>query len=274
MYELWKNSAVIAKRNVDSNQNPISVKLTELKQIIDVHSCVVLNQLPDENYGVNIDGFTEVYDIEDVTTRSFKVDYANGVIYFHPYNIGKNIVSEYMGIGSYLLSASRIYTKYDKHGNVLESLEELLDKSKLYIEAIESMYGAVEVINKLDEDIVIGTTLHEDLIKYLNVTKGGMIKKITSSQFTKRSDGYYQFKINHNLNSDCIVVTLIDTDIKEELVSTVIYDDNNNLTVLTDKQRNVTVVMNVMGGLDSKAEILQLKQEVAELRAIIEGINK
>ena len=43
---------------------------------------------------------------------------------------------------------------------------------------------------------------------------------------------------------------------------------------MTDKQRNVTVVMNVMGGLDSKAEILQLKQEVAELRAIIEGINK
>lgn len=273
MYELWKNSAVIAKRNVDSNQTPISVKLTELKQIIDVHSCVVLNQLPDETYGINIDGFTEVYDIEDVTTKSFKVDYANGVIYFHRYNIGKNIVSEYMGIGSYLLSASRIYTKYDKHGNVLETLEELLDKSKLYIEAIESMYGAVNVINKLDEDIVIGTTLHEDLIKYLNVTKGGMIKKITLSQFTKRSDGYYQFRINHNLDSDCIIVNLIDTDLKEGLVSTVVYDDNNNLTVLSDKQRNITVVMNVMGGLDSKAEILQLKQEVAELRAIIEGLS-
>lgn len=123
-------------------------------------------------------------------------------------------------------------------------------------------------------NVVKGEELHTKLISYLDLTKGGMIKKITASQFTKRSDGYYQYKINHNLESDCIVVTLIDTDLKEELVTTVIYDDINNLTVLSDTQRNITVVMNVMGGLDSKAEILQLKQEVAELRAIIEGMNR
>lgn len=123
-------------------------------------------------------------------------------------------------------------------------------------------------------NVVKGEELHTKLISYLNLTRGGMIKKITSSQFSKRTDDYYQYKINHNLDSDCIIVNLIDTDLKEELVSTVIYDDNNNLTVLVDKQRNVTVVMNVMGGLDSKAEILQLKQEVSELRSIIEGINR
>lgn len=167
--ELWKNSAIIAKRNVDSNQTPISVKLLELKQIIDVHSCVVLNQLPDESYGINIDGYTEVYDIEDITTKSFKVDYANGVIYFHPYNAGKNIVVDYSGMGCTLLSASRIYTKYDKYGNVLETLEELIDKAKLYLKAIESLGGAVEVINKLDVDIENGTVLHENLTNDISV---------------------------------------------------------------------------------------------------------
>lgn len=167
--ELWKNSAIIAKRNVDSNQTPISVKLIELKQIIDAHSCVVLNQIPDESYGINIEGYTEVYDIEDVTTKAFKVDYANGVIYFHPYNVGKNIVVDYSGMGCTLLSASRIYTKYDKYGNVLETLEELIDKAKLYLQAIESLGGAVEVINRVENANATGTRLHENLSNDIEV---------------------------------------------------------------------------------------------------------
>lgn len=167
--ELWKNSAIIAKRNVDSNQTPISVNLTELKQIIDVHSCLVLNQLPDEHYGIDIDGFTEVYDIEDVTTRSYKVDYANGVLYFHPNNIGKMLQVNYYGVGCTLLSASRIYTKYDKYGNVLETLEELLDKGKLYIQAIDSLGGAVEVINRVENANAIGTVLHENLLEDIEI---------------------------------------------------------------------------------------------------------
>lgn len=121
--------------------------------------------------------------------------------------------------------------------------------------------------DSFSSNVVKGEELHNQLINYLNLTKGGMIKKITSTQFTKRTDGYYQYKINHNLSSDCIVVTLIDTDLKEELVTTVIYDDINNLTVLCDTQRNVTVVMNVTGGLDSKAEILLLKQENQDIKA-------
>lgn len=128
--------------------------------------------------------------------------------------------------------------------------------------------------DEFSSNVVKGEELHNQLISYLNLTKGGMIKKIASTQFTKRADEYYQYKINHNLESDCIVVTLIDTDLKEELVSTVIYDDINNLTVLSDIQRNVTVVMNVMGGLDSKAEILQLKQENQDIKvrlAILES---
>lgn len=163
MEELWKNSAIIAKRNVDSNQTPISIALAELKQIIDIHSCIVLNQLPDNDIGITIDGFSEVDYLEDITTKTFKVDYANGVIYFHPFNIGKSLTVNYFGIGFTLLSASRIYTKYDKYGNSLETLEEVLDKALLQLKAIESLGGAVEIINKLDIDIKTGSSLHENL---------------------------------------------------------------------------------------------------------------
>lgn len=187
MEEMWKNSAIIAKRNVDDNQNPISVQLYELKPVIDVHSCIVLNQLPDEFHGIEIEGFTQVYDIDKISTKNFKVDYANGVLYFHPNNIGKMLTINYYGIGCTLLSASRIYTKYDKHGNVLETLEEFIDKAKLYIKAIESLGGAVEVINKLDADIKAGDVLHENLSEDIevgtpldaslkvNIDKGGIL---------------------------------------------------------------------------------------------------
>lgn len=169
MEEMWKNSAIIAKRNVDDNQNPISVQLYELKPVIDVHSCIVLNQLPDEFHGIEIEGFTQVYDIDKISTKNFKVDYANGVLYFHPNNIGKMLTINYYGIGCTLLSASRIYTKYDKYGNVLETLEEFIDKAKLYIKAIESLGGAVEVINKLDADIKAGDVLHENLSEDIEI---------------------------------------------------------------------------------------------------------
>lgn len=210
MEEMWKNSAIIAKRNVDDNQNPISVQLYELKPVIDVHSCIVLNQLPDEFHGIEIEGFTQVYDIDKISTKNFKVDYANGVLYFHPNNIGKMLTINYYGIGCTLLSASRIYTKYDKHGNVLETLEEFIDKAKLYIKAIESLGGAVEVINKLDIDIEAGKELHEDLSEDIAVA--------TPLQQDLRKDINEANTFREQLNRDVADGKILNTDLKKNIV--------------------------------------------------------
>lgn len=47
---------IITKRNVDSGGNPISVKLIEIRQIMDNYSCVVLSQTPDEYNRIYIEG--------------------------------------------------------------------------------------------------------------------------------------------------------------------------------------------------------------------------
>lgn len=161
--------SIITKRNVDSEQNPISVKILETKQVMDNHYCVVLNQLPDENFRLLIEGFTEVFDIEKLDKKTYKVDYAQGVVYFHPRAVGKVIVIEYYGIGYELLSASRIFTKVDRYGNILETLEELIEGATECLELIKTLGNAVQVINKLEEDVASGNRLHDDLVNDIEV---------------------------------------------------------------------------------------------------------
>lgn len=262
MEEIWKNSAIITKRNVDDNQNPISVQLSELKQIIDVHSCVVLNQLPDEFHGIYIDGYTEVYDIEKVSINNYKVDYANGVIYFHPNNIGKILNVNYYGIGHTLLSASRIYTKYDKNGNVLETLEELLDKAKLYIEAIETLGGAVEVINELEQDITNGTSLHENLLEDISTgsavrddleEKTDIANATINSLVTKTQDG-------NNTVSQLIEKNAIATEKKQALDESIQSATDTNTTLSNTNQAGTQIN-------------LTLQQTIAEASDDIATIN-
>lgn len=161
--------SIITKRNVDSEQNPISVKILETKQVMDNHYCVVLSQLPDENNRLLIEGFTEIFDIEKLDKKNYKVDYAQGVVYFHPKAVGKVIVVEYYGTGYELLSASRIFTKVDRYGNILETLEELIEGATECLELIKTLGDAVKVINKLEEDVASGNRLHDDLVNDIEV---------------------------------------------------------------------------------------------------------
>ena len=84
------HDGLILKRNVDSHGNPISINILDVKQVMDSHSCIVLTQLPNEYYGVNIQGYNEVYDVDKLGALDYKVDYANGIVYFNPVNIGKS----------------------------------------------------------------------------------------------------------------------------------------------------------------------------------------
>lgn len=144
---------IITKRNTDSSGNPISVKLIEVRQIMDNYSCIVLSQTPDELNRIYVEGFTEVFDIEKLDKKNFKVDYNQGVVYFHPFNIGKAVTLEYYGIGYQLISASKVFTKVDKYGNIIDTLEGILERADLQLKLVESLGGAIKVIEKLDVNI-------------------------------------------------------------------------------------------------------------------------
>lgn len=154
---------IITKRNVDSMENPIGVKLLEKRQVMDNHSCVVLSQIPDENYRITIEGFNEVFNSDELGNNNFYVNYSQGVIYFLPRYNGKTVVVEYYGIGYELISASRVFYKYDKHGGIIETLEEILDNAKEQLELIKTLGDSVKVIEKLEMDLENGKVLHDNL---------------------------------------------------------------------------------------------------------------
>lgn len=148
-----ENPIIITKRHTNSEGEPFSVYLIETKRIND-NSAIALRQLPDEFNRVYVHGYKEVYDTDDIQLYEFKVDYSNGVVFFNTKSNGKTVTLNYYGIGYELISASRIFTKYDKYGNVLETLEEAL-------ETIENLGD----IGSLQQDI----TEVKDLINKSNI---------------------------------------------------------------------------------------------------------
>ena len=155
------HDSLILKRNVDSQGNPVSINIVDMKPVMDNHSCIVLSQIPDEYYRLNIEGYSEVFDVENVGAKEYKVDYANGVVYFNPVNIGKTITIDYKGIGCELIYCSRVASKLDVYGNVVETLEEMIDKGKNYLKLIETLGNSVTIINKLELEIEEGQTLYD-----------------------------------------------------------------------------------------------------------------
>ena len=155
------HDSLILKRNTDSQGNPVSINIVDIKPVMDNHSCIVLSQIPDEYHGLSIEGYSEVFDVENVGAKDYKVDYANGVVYFNPVNIGKTITIDYKGIGCELIYCSRVASKLDAYGNVIETLEEMIEKGKNYLKLIETLGNAVTIINKLELEIKEGQTLYD-----------------------------------------------------------------------------------------------------------------
>ena len=151
--------SIIFKRNTDSEGNPVSIQLLEQKQVMDNHSCILLNQIPDESYGVHIGAMTEVYDIDRIGVAEYKVNYVDGLIYFNPLNIGKTFQIDYKGTGKQLIYCSRVASKLDKYGNVVETIEDLIEKGYEGLKCLELYGDARTVLERIEEDIRVGNAV-------------------------------------------------------------------------------------------------------------------
>ena len=259
-----ENPVIITKRNTDSESNPISVSLIETRQISD-GAFIVLKQVPDELYRVNVQGYTEVFDVERLKVHEFKVDYSQGVVYFHPKATGKTVVVEYYGIGYELISASRIFTKYDKYGNVIETLEDVIDsvyrikptldrisKSEELIEQIHSDLDKAEIIMpQLNELVTEGERVKEELDEVINAAQDdiNMIKAAGNTEVLINADEWvlngtmYEKEITHDLNSENVHVSFKNADTKEG--ATIGYKIINKTRILlkSDEAINLSVTL-------------------------------
>lgn len=259
------NPIIITKRNTDSEGNLFSIHLIETKQIFSDNSFVVLKQLPDELERVAIQGYKEVFDVERMKVHEFKVDYEQGIIYFHPKAIGKTVVVEYYGKGYELISASRIFTKYDKFGNVIETLEDVLDNVYEIKPILDKLVENDRLIDQLNNDVKeakeMQPILHNNIIQG-NATKQQLEQSIAdaqediatikatgnkeiliqSSEWTLRSD-VYEKEIAHDLNSENLHVTAKNSDTKEAVTIGYKILDKTRVLLKSDEAINMSVIL-------------------------------
>ena len=259
-----ENPVIITKRNTDSESNPISVSLIETRQISD-GAFIVLKQVPDELYRVNVQGYTEVFDVERLKVHEFKVDYSQGVVYFHPKATGKTIVVEYYGIGYELISASRIFTKYDKYGNVIETLEDVIDsvykikptldrisKSEELIDQIHSDLDKAEIIMpQFNEIVTEGERVKGELDEVINAAQDdiNMIKAAGNTEVLINVDEWvlngtmHEKEITHDLNSENVHVSFKNADTKEGATIGYKIIDKTRILLKSDEAINLSVTL-------------------------------
>ena len=136
-----KNHTTIMHRHVDVNGNNVCEHISnEKKQVVD--RVVLLEQVPHPHLGLSIiyskrhpiDGTIENIKLKEIDIKEnitnqfeFKVDYTSGRIYTHQAMEGLYLNINYWGMGYNLIHSSRIFTQLDEHGNIVQTLEELIE---------------------------------------------------------------------------------------------------------------------------------------------------
>lgn len=288
------NPIIITKRNTDSEGNPFSVYLIETKKIFSDGAFIVLKQIPDELERVIIQGYKEVFDVERMKVHEFKVDYEQGIVYFHPKAIGKTIVVEYYGKGYELISASRIFTKYDKFGNVIETLEDVIEKIHEIKPTLDKLADNEKLINQLNTDIKdakeLQPVLHNDIIQG-NQTKQQLEESIANAQndiatikatgnvemLVSANEWYlnvdvYEKEITHDLNSENPHLSFKNADTKEGVTMGYKIIDKTRILLKSDEAINLSVTLSasyyrpLMTTDVDEGEILLAREGKANLR--------
>lgn len=91
------NLVATTKRNVDRDGNTVAIKIYETRRIAG-DGFITLKQIPDELNRVKIENYIEV-DGNNLKSNEFKVDYAQGIVYFNITRLGEFVDIEYYGMG-------------------------------------------------------------------------------------------------------------------------------------------------------------------------------
>ena len=124
--------SILTKFNHDEHGNPISVSMVE-SQTVTKKGLVQLVQFPDEFQRVRVqthDGtyLTETQNAYLIGETQYYVNYANGIVYFHPQQVGNSFKFTYAGRGVEMISTSRIFHKYSEEGDeFVQTLTEIVD---------------------------------------------------------------------------------------------------------------------------------------------------
>jgi len=153
---------------------------TDTKKII--NNEIVLFEIPDKFSHVTVDGYTEVYDAQEISTTNFKVNYQNSIVTFNPSEEGKTITASYMGKGIIQYPAEKIYF-HGENPDIVENLQEITERGIIAIEAMEQA-GDFQ-IKTTTEDLLAG-----DFVNIYNNSGTVSVRKANATDSTKPAHGF------------------------------------------------------------------------------------
>lgn len=141
---------------LDRNGDPSPVDVQYERHVINPNGLVQLRNIPSihtvfnitTKNGVEVVKYNKVDEI--INQTDFTVDYPNGLLTFHSSQINKEIQVSYTNaIGRLSISSDRIFTKIDNQGNIVQTLNTLIEEGMEVLSDLEAIGGANKIINEL-----------------------------------------------------------------------------------------------------------------------------
>ena len=239
---------------------------------------LILEEIPCEEYRVNIDGYNEVLNLGDIQEENdYFVDYTNCIVYFHGSKMGKNItITDYWGMGLNFIGANRIITRISADGRIIETLDDVISAYPDLLNKLQEAREKIVIIQGLLDRIV--PTQNPDFT----------VGKTNWVEFTQNGQTFYKYTLTHNLHSRNLIVSMMNLDTNMNMPSPAFsYDNENKITVYSVERINAKYVIcskYYYGAENLNSEIIQevrdsrfgkgsLNQKIAEMCTFMDNIN-
>ena len=277
----FKKYTSIIKKHTDSNGNTIVKNIeNEFKQVVNNH--INLEQVPHslmsfEVYLVtltkNEDAKSGSYTIDQSFSRmymaegnasllnetQYKVDFTEGKVWVHPDLEGRVLSVNYWGEGYSLIHTSRVYTKLDEKGDIVETLEMLMEAGYECLKFLGDYPGALEEGRNIREIIESAGYLKYELVDA--ITEGSLL-------LTNLEDAYKTAReLLDSLVANIPVAQVLDESLAEKIAQGTILDvDLNGKIVKAEQLLKDTATANDI--------LTNLKETIDISKDLVEELNK
>lgn len=237
----------------DKKGNQFSVHLPQIGTIGNnrtIHAEGIIDETL-EVYFTTPENLVRVQNIEDLEelNRSYYIDYINDKIMVSKDLIGQSFSLYFYSNGVFMISASKVFTRLDNDGNIIETLEEFLNNCRTVEEAMVKIEGLTQLLEtvevKQDNLEVLLTNIETDIanaIKTINNLKTTDSKaKSTLSSLTNMNN------TAKNTN-DTLTATNNTANKTNDTLNTTI---NGGKTLKTGLDGSITTATNLKNDLNS-----------------------
>lgn len=145
----YQNST-ITKYRAGTSADPY-IDITESKKVI--NGVIQLNEIPVSLNKVRIAGYYELptSSTSDLAVNEYRVDYAEGLVYFNVAAEGLTLTAIYKGRGNHFVSVNRIWTENDGL-DVIQTLGDIIDAGRQVIDELPTLNQTIDDAHEATAD--------------------------------------------------------------------------------------------------------------------------